>query len=99
MPCPSGVAIPLCFEEYNQMHMFGDPEAVKFRYALRASGELSDGKPGFASQCAGCLACLEKCPQHIPIPDFLRQIAAEMEGPGLDDRLAKIRQLFKVEPK
>ncbi len=97
MPCPSEVMIPICFEEYNKMHMFGDPDTVKFRYAFRMSGELVDGKPGYASQCVECGECLDKCPQQIQIPDFLAQVAAEMEGPELDKRLTVARQIFRRE--
>jgi len=99
MPCPSGVMIPLCFEEHNKAHMFGGLEEAKFRYAIRLSGVVAEGKPGFASQCVSCGACLKKCPQHIPIPDILRQIAAEMEDAGLAERLVKVRQMFKAEAK
>ena len=97
MPCPSNVMIPLCFEEFNNMHLFGPEEAVKFRYALRMSGELVDGQPGYASQCVECGACLKKCPQHIQIPDKLAQLAAEMEGPDLMDRVAIARKIMKIE--
>lgn len=98
MPCPSDVMIPICFEEYNKMHMFGEAENVKFRYALRMSGELVDRTPGYASQCVECGTCLEKCPQQIPIPEFLAQVAAEMEGDEMEKRLATARQLLRVEP-
>jgi uncharacterized protein len=97
MPCPSEVMIPLCFEEYNKMHMFGEAEPAKFRYALRMSGELVDGRPGYASQCVTCGECLDKCPQHIQIPEVLAQVAAELEGADLKDRVAFARRLFKIE--
>ena len=99
MPCPSDVMIPICFEEYNKMHMFGGVEDAKFRYALRMSGELTDGKPGYASQCIECGECLEKCPQHIQVPDFLARVAAEMEGPEMEKRVAIARQMLRAEPK
>lgn len=99
MPCPAGVTIPLSFEEYNRMHMFGPVEDIKFRYALRMSGALVDGKPGCASQCVRCGACVKKCPQQLPIPDYLAQIAAEMEGPAMQERLALIRQSFPTRAK
>jgi len=97
MPCPSNVMIPMCFEEYNKMHLFGPLEEVKFRYAFRMSGELVDGKSGYASQCVQCGACLEQCPQNIPIPDVLAQVASEMEGPDLMDRVEIARRIFKIE--
>jgi predicted aldo/keto reductase-like oxidoreductase len=99
MPCPSDVLIPGCFEAYNKMHMFGETEAVKFAYAMRMSGILVDGKPKYASQCVECGECLDKCPQQIPIPEFLAQVAAEMEGPDMEKRLAIARKLFLEEQK
>jgi predicted aldo/keto reductase-like oxidoreductase len=99
MPCPSDVSIPVCFETYNKMHMFGEAEATKFSYAIRMSGILVDGKPKYASQCVECGECLEKCPQLIPIPDFLANVAAEMEGPEMEQRLALARKLFQEEQK
>jgi uncharacterized protein len=98
MPCPSNVAIPLCFEEYNTTHMFGSIEDGKFRYALRLSGELVDGQPGYASLCAQCGECIDKCPQKIPIPEALAQVAAEMEDTKLAERVAIARRIFRVKP-
>lgn len=98
LPCASGVMIPLCFEEHNKMHMFGALEEAKFRYAFRMSGELGDGHPGYASQCVQCGECLDKCPQHIPIPDVLAQVAGEFEGPDLMDRVAAARKIFQIRP-
>jgi uncharacterized protein len=97
MPCPSGVLIPGCFEKYNKMHMFGEMEAVKFSYVIRMSGILTDGKPKYASQCVQCGECLDKCPQQIEIPKFLAKVAAEMEGPEMEDRLAIARKRFMEE--
>lgn len=94
LPCPENVSIPACFELYNQMHMFGNEEAYKFSYALRMCGVVSGGNPGFASQCQECGECLEKCPQQIPISDFLKRVSEEMEGPDLDKRLAAARKMM-----
>lgn len=99
MPCPVGVSIPGCFDAYNKMHMFGNVEEAKFIYALRMSDELVSNKAGYASRCIACGACLDKCPQHIPIPDFLADVAAEMEGPELQGRVAAGKQIFKIEPR
>lgn len=98
MPCASGVMIPLCFEEYNTRHLFGALEEARFRYAFRLSGELADGQPGYASQCVQCGECLDKCPQHIPVPDVLAQVAQEFEGPDLMDRVAAARKIFRIQP-
>ena len=95
MPCPSEVQIPSCFDLFNKLHMFGETDTTKFSYAIRMSGILTDGRPGFASQCVQCEECLEKCPQQIPIPEFLAHVAAEMEGSDLDQRLDLARKYFQ----
>ena len=99
MPCPSDVLIPVCFETYNKMHMFGETEMVKFSYAIRMSGITTDGKARYASQCVECGECLDKCPQHIPIPEFLAKVATEMEDPEMEKRLVIARKLFQEEKK
>ncbi|EHJ48905.1 NADP-dependent oxidoreductase domain protein [Solidesulfovibrio carbinoliphilus subsp. oakridgensis] len=98
MPCPAGVQIPKCFDVYNKLHMFGDAEGAKFMYAVSVSGVLGASAPGFASLCVACGQCLEKCPQHIGIPDMLEKVAAELEDDGLEARQAAALRMFQVRP-
>jgi len=95
MPCPSDVAIPRCFEVYNKMHMFGNVVEAKFSYALSMGGAFS-GIPAFASQCVQCEECLEKCPQHIEIPDFLEMVAEEFEDADLENRIAIGKKMLNM---
>ena len=80
LPCPAGVAIPVCLQIYNGRHALRDRHAGR-SYAMFAGGVL--GPPSKASLCTDCGACLEKCPQHLPIPELLKDVAAEFEGPLL----------------
>lgn len=97
MPCPAGVAIPSCFEVYNKMYLSGNiPEALAL-YAMRNSGILRKGVPSYASQCVECGQCLAKCPQNLPIPALLKQVAAELELPGLEERVARARKMLNME--
>ncbi len=91
MPCPTNVNIPICFEMFNNLHMFKS-EVAKMGYAFRMGGDLTDGVSGFASQCVQCGQCVDKCPQNIQIPDMLAEVVADMEGPGLSERLAIARR-------
>ncbi|MGD0329805.1 MAG: aldo/keto reductase [Nitrososphaeria archaeon] len=91
MPCPGGVNIPFCFEEYNNLHMSNNADEVKFHYAARLGGVLSVGEPEFASRCLKCGKCLEKCPQHIDVPTILESVVEELEGPDLEKRVAKAK--------
>jgi uncharacterized protein len=94
MPCPEGVDIPACFEAYNDLHIFGNADGTKFRYAIQSSGALSGGNTKFASQCVRCGQCMEKCPQNLKIPELLEAAAEELEGPELPQRLAMIKKNF-----
>ena len=69
MECPAGVDIPLMFKLYNGYATTEDEDA--FLPAYRAAGEAHQ-----AHQCVACRQCLEKCPQHITIPEKLAQIKA-----------------------
>ncbi|HTY53358.1 MAG TPA: aldo/keto reductase [Methanomicrobiales archaeon] len=95
MPCPSGVNIPLCFEEYNNLHLVDNPEGEKFMYAARLGGAVALGEPEFASLCVQCGECVEKCPQHLDIPTILESVVEELEGPDLEKRVAMAKEAFK----
>ena len=95
MPCPSGVNIPLCFEEYNNLYLVYNPDGEKFMYAARLGGAVALGDPEFASLCVQCRKCVEKCPQHIDIPVVLESVVEELEGPGFEERVAMAKQMFK----
>jgi predicted aldo/keto reductase-like oxidoreductase len=98
LPCPAGVAIPVCFELYNTMHMFGSTDEARFMYATRLCGVITGGESGYASQCVQCGLCLEKCPQHLAIPDLLAAVVVDLEGSDLAAREAAARQLFAKGP-
>jgi len=77
MPCPAGVDIPFCFSYYNAKHFFGAKRAG-WQYIAFTSGLMS-GRPSYASLCRDCGKCEKVCPQHIPIREKLREVAADME--------------------
>ena len=95
MPCPSGVNIPECFDIDNNLHMFNNADEAKFMYVMRMGGIITNTEPGgLASQCIECGQCMEKCPQNLEIPDLLKAVAEELEGPDFEQRLAMIKQAF-----
>ncbi len=76
--------------------MFGNVDGSKFAYAMRMSGVFTDTEPGgFASLCTECGQCMEKCPQSLKIPDLLKAVAEELEGPDFKQRLAMTRQALR----
>lgn len=78
MPCPSGVDIPASFEQYNRMKVFDDKLFALFWYISMAAGTLNSA-PSLASMCKECGQCVELCPQHLPIPDLLKDVVKEFE--------------------
>lgn len=94
MPCPVDVNIPICFEVFNNFHMFNQSDVARLSYSFRMGGDLTDGVPGYASQCVQCGQCIEKCPQKIKIPDMLSQVVADLEDEGLPQRLDTMRKIM-----
>jgi predicted aldo/keto reductase-like oxidoreductase len=68
-PCPNGVDIPTVFEIYEDSVMYGDPRLGKFRY----NGPFGINQDQRADKCTECGECLEKCPQKIDIPTWLKK--------------------------
>jgi|WetSurMetagenome_2_1015567.scaffolds.fasta_scaffold01310_8 uncharacterized protein len=77
MPCPAGVDIPDCFSLYNAHHLFPHDRSAKFHYMGRHGGLLST--ISYAGLCRQCGRCVKNCPQHLPIPDHLREVSKEMD--------------------
>jgi hypothetical protein len=77
MPCPAGVDIPGCFSLYNAHYLFPHDRSARFHYMGRHGGLLSN--VSYAGLCRQCGKCVKICPQHIPIPDRLREVSKEMD--------------------
>ena len=71
--CPMSIPIPDCFAVYNDLKRFPD-DGWKMAHAYR---ELEKKVP--LSSCIACGSCADHCPQHIEIPQRLKQIAEEMK--------------------
>ena len=63
------------------------------------NGGVTTDKPTLASQCVQCEQCLEKCPQQLPIPDLLEEVAEDMEGFMTKPLIWMIKRAFKVKKK
>lgn len=71
--CPANISIPDLFACMNTKKMFNNWNSI-FYY----NGVLTD-KKGKASDCIGCGACEEICPQKLNIRELLKEVAAEFE--------------------
>jgi predicted aldo/keto reductase-like oxidoreductase len=69
MPCPNKVEIPRVFQIYNDAVMYDDMQGGKFMY----NGFFGIPQDQRADQCTECEECLEKCPQKIQIPEWLKK--------------------------
>jgi len=69
-PCPNGVNIPDIFQLYNESMMYGDVNIGRFRYA----SPMGIPELQRADRCMECGECLDACPQHIPITDWLKKV-------------------------
>jgi predicted aldo/keto reductase-like oxidoreductase len=81
-PCPNNVEIPRVFQIYNDAVMYDDFRSGRFMY----NGPFGIAQDQRADRCAECGECLEKCPQKIEIPEWLKKaheaLYAEPPRPG-----------------
>ena len=68
MPCVAGVKIPSVFTRYNTAFIYDDVPRAKSSYMMMSPKTQ-------AHNCIECGACIEKCPQHINIPEELKKAA------------------------
>jgi len=68
MPCPEGVDIPRHMDLYRQWKAFGLEEAAR-RGVARIPEEKS------LVRCTQCGACVTACPNDLPVPDMLAELA------------------------
>lgn len=73
--CPKKIAIPDYFAIYNNMKRFGAEQGMVamtyFRNLIQNHGKPSD--------CIKCGKCEKRCPQHLPIRQYLEDVAKALE--------------------
>jgi predicted aldo/keto reductase-like oxidoreductase len=74
MPCPQGVDIPANLGTYNDGLMYDKPDAARgqyrwWKYAYEVQGNFDHDIR--AAQCIQCQECEAKCPQAIPISEWM----------------------------
>ena len=73
--CPKGIRIPDMFSSLNAHEAFHNWN-TGYYYSNVITGE-GHGK---ASECIRCGKCERVCPQHLPIRELLKKVAATFEG-------------------
>lgn len=69
--CPKHIAIPEYFALYNaekmEMNQGSNTQEIYYRHYTLVNGKASD--------CIGCKKCEKSCPQHLPVVEYLKQVA------------------------
>ena len=68
MPCPNGVNIPRNLTLYNEGLMYGRPDLARRQYGFISEKARS-------SACIQCRECEPKCPQGIPISEWMPRVS------------------------
>lgn len=74
LPCPSNVAIPGVFAQYNEGMMFENFDQPRRGYMLMTGGGRDGGR------CTSCGECVSKCPQSIAIPEKIAMCHEALKG-------------------
>ena len=93
MPCPMGVDIPGNFYYYN-LSAIENKSSARFGFA-QTMGMRKD--PCFASQCINCGKCKQHCPQHIDIPEKLKEADQVLRPLPYKIAIHVIRKIFLKE--
>jgi hypothetical protein len=75
LPCPQGVNIPRVFDYYNRAAIYDDLDGTREAYERFFDAEQK------ALHCIQCGECVPKCPQNIPISDWM-PVIEEVLGNG-----------------
>lgn len=70
--CPQHIPIPSLFACYNSKKFYQDWSSDMY-YGINTAGQ------GKASDCIACGKCEKTCPQHLPVRELLKTVAAELE--------------------
>lgn len=70
VPCPNGIDVPANLDLYNHAMAYDDLQVARFRYGFA----LEPGQR--AGACQQCGICEGRCPQGIPIVEWMQRVQA-----------------------
>lgn len=77
--CPKNIDIPRLFDLYN-IELYTKPEGFSPQGQYYRTYAKKDDV-SVASECIKCGKCKEQCPQHLNIPEYLKDVAEVFEIP------------------
>ncbi len=75
--CPQKIAIPDYFKLANNVSKYGEPMLARAKG--RYSQLVEKDAMGRASECVKCGQCEAHCPQHLPVAQYLEDVAKVFE--------------------
>lgn len=86
--CPVNIPISMYFSIYNTAYINkiqdGDPINAACSYLIIAEREEN----GAASDCVECGSCIGYCPQHLEIPELLKEVDKELNNSMMKEFLS-----------
>jgi predicted aldo/keto reductase-like oxidoreductase len=73
-PCPEGLPLRNAIQPYQMWKILGDEETLR-KYLSHVKVD--------PAVCQECGQCTEKCPQSLPIPQYMGEIVEEMKRLGI----------------
>jgi len=77
--CPQHINIPKLFDLYNNQKIENNVEFTAVGNAYVNYSKIEGN--GLASDCIACGLCVKECPQHINIPEVMKDVKKEFEIP------------------
>lgn len=86
--CPVNIPISKYFSAYNSNYINktqgGDQVDAAVYYLVLSENEEN----GAATDCLECEACVKYCPQHLDIPELLKEVDKELNNPVMKEFLS-----------
>ncbi len=73
--CPRHIPISKCFSLYNEVLLY-----PRHSWKIQPAYAAATQDRARASDCVGCGACEQNCPQNLPIRQYLKDTAATLEA-------------------